>query len=88
MRFLILLSIVLVPASGLAGTLADLGDLNVGSARLARWYPAEQAEQGYLAAQSWPEYDATCANAPCPSGKQGFRDGPGMSSCSFMNRLF
>ena len=87
MRCLLILSVVLMPIASMAGTLVDLGDLNVGSSRIARWYPAEQAEQGYLAARSWPEYDATCANAPCGSGKQGFRDAPGnpMASCSAAN---
>ena len=71
-------------ASSAADTLVDLGDLNVGAARIPRWYPATQAESGYLAAKAWPEYDATCAFAPCPSGRPGFRDAPGdpMSSCS------
>ncbi len=87
MRCLILLSIFMFPAVALAATLADLGDLNVGSNRIPRWYPAAEAEQGYLAAKSWPEYDATCANAPCSSGRQGFRDAPGnpMGSCSAAN---
>jgi hypothetical protein len=70
-----------------AGSRIDLGILDASQARIPNFYPAAEAEAGYVAAKDWPEYDATCAYAPCPSGKQGFRDAPGdpMASCSPAN---
>jgi hypothetical protein len=60
----------------------DLKDLSIPPSRIATWY--EFDETVYNQAQSWPEYDVTCENAPCGSGKNGFRDmgGDPLSACT------
>lgn len=84
MRWLSGLTVALLPLPGVAGTSIDLGALDVDASRIPSWYPPTVAERRYREAAAWPEYDATCAKAPCRSGKQGFRDAPGdpMASCS------
>lgn len=65
------------------GTL-DLGDLVIAAADVGVWNPAAEAEAGYAAAQSWPEYDATCASGSCASGKTPYGNAPGdvLDGCS------
>jgi hypothetical protein len=55
-----------------AGPVADsgplkLGDLTVSLDRIPKAWPFD--ESVYLAAQQWPEIDATCTAAPCASGR-------------------
>ena len=68
--FALLLAIQTAQAQ--SSTSIDLLDLNVSQDRIPQWYPALEAEAGYEAAKSWPEYDVKCSSAPCPSGKLGW----------------
>jgi hypothetical protein len=65
-------------ARALAGNVS-LGDLRVPASRLSDWFAPN--ETAYQAARSWPEYDVTCAAAPCPSGKHSVRELTGVGSC-------
>ena len=58
----------------------NLEGLNVPADRVPDWYAFD--ESVYQAAKTWPEFDVTCASAPCPSGKQPFRAALGLSRCS------
>jgi hypothetical protein len=79
-----ILAFLLLASVASAGTNIPLGDLNATSDRFPQWYPADVAEQNYFDAKDWPEYDASCENAPCPSGRQGYKDAPGnpMGGCA------
>jgi hypothetical protein len=74
-----LLSLCLVAMAGPGGAV-DLGDLNVPSSRIPEWHAFD--ETNFVAAKSWPEFDVTCASAPCGSGKQPYTNNAALSTCS------
>ncbi len=79
-RHLMLVLLTVAVADARAATV-NLGDLNVPSDRIPNFYPFD--ESVYNAARSWPEYDVTCASAPCPSGRLPFTADPALDgTCS------
>jgi hypothetical protein len=71
------LALVALAAPALAAP--PLGDLNLPASRVPDWYAFD--ESTYQAARSWTTVDATCANAPCASGKAPFTSLSPIASC-------